>query len=478
VTIFFIVINLEAIMTAPVAAALRAPSAISATPRPAASPLAHLLHGAIAGPLLRLAFPTILVLIVQTFVNVAETYFVGHLGTSALAGVSLVFPVLMLMTMMSNGGIGGGVSSAVARALGGGRRHDADALVTHAVVLAVVFGAIFTAAVLGGGELLYRALGGSGAEVDAARQYSLYVFGGAILIWTVNLLSAALRGAGDVRVPALVIFAGAVIVVPLSPALIFGLGPLPHLGIAGAGAAMLLYYLLALTFLVLYMRSPRSPVRLAGAPLRWPLFREILGVGGLSSIGAVQANLTVATITSLVGAYGAASLAGYGIASRLDYLLIPLLFGLGTATVTMVGANIGAGHAPRARRIAWTAGLMAAGATELIGLVVAIFPTAWLGLFSDDPGVLATGTLYLRTVAPFYGLVGLGMALYFASQGAKRVGIPVLAGTARLVIAAGLGWIAVHEFGAGLPTLFTIVALSSFAFGGLIALYLALKPWR
>jgi Na+-driven multidrug efflux pump len=281
-----------------------------------------------------------------------------------------------------------------------------------------------------------------------------------------------------VRVPALIIFAGAVIVVPLSPALIFGLGPLPQLGIAGAGVAMVIYYVLALAALVLYMRSHRSPLRLAAATLRWPLFREILGVGGLSSIGAVQANLTVATITALVGTSGAAALAGYGIASRLDYLLIPLLFGLGTATVTMVGANIGAGHAPRARRIAWTAALMAACATEAIGLFVAIFPTAWLGLFSDDANVLAVGSLYLRTVGPFYGLVGLGMALYFASQGARRVGVPVLAGTARLVIAAGLGWLAIHQFGAGLPHLFAIVAVSSIVFGGLIALNLALRPWR
>jgi Na+-driven multidrug efflux pump len=225
------------------------------------------------------------------------------------------------------------------------------------------------------------------------------------------------------------------------------------------------------------MRSPHSPVPLGTAKLRGALFREILGVGGLSSIGAVQANITVALVTSLVGAYGPAAIAGYGIASRLDYLLIPLLFGLGTATVTMVGANIGAGRFERARRVAWTSGLIAAAATQTIGALVALFPAAWLGIFSDDPQVLATGSLYLRSVAPFYGFVGLGMALYFASQGAKRVGIPVLAGTARLLIAGGIGWVAVHEFGAGLPQLFAIVAVSSLTFGSLIALNLALRPW-
>ncbi len=230
--------------------------------------------------------------------------------------------------------------------------------------------------------------------------------------------------------------------------------------------------------LFLYLRSPQSPVRLTWAPLRAQLFKDILGVGGLSAIGTVQANLTVAVITALVGSSGAAAIAGYGIAARLDYLLIPLLFGLGTATVTMVGANIGAGRYERARRIAWTAGLIAAGATETIGVLAAIFPTAWLGLFSDDPQVLAVGALYLRSVAPFYGLVGLGMALYFASQGAKHMLLPVLAGTARLLIAAGIGWLAMRHFGADLTLLFAIVAVSSIAFGSIIAAFLLLKPWR
>ncbi|MBI3709285.1 MAG: MATE family efflux transporter [Proteobacteria bacterium] len=448
-----------------------------APPRAATIAFGGLLDGPIVPPLLRLALPMIVVLVVQTFVGVAETYFVGHLGTEALAGVSLVFPVLMLMAMMSNGGIGGGVASAVARALGGGRARDADALVLHAVVLALLFGAAFTTGVLGGGAALYGALGGTGEALVAAQQYSSFVFGGAVLAWVVNLLAAALRGAGNVKVPALVILAGAVLVVPLSPALIFGFGPIPRLGIAGAGAAIVIYYALAAVALVAYMRSARSPVRLARSRLQWRLFKDILGVGGLSAVGTVQANLTVAIITGLAGAFGTDALAGYGMASRLDYVLIPLLFGLGTATVTMVGANIGAGNVERARRIAWSAALLAAGVTEAIGVLAALFPQAWVGIFSADEHVLAVGALYLRVVAPFYGLVGLGMMLYFAGQGAKRVALPVLAGSARLAIAGAGGWLAVAAFGASLPTLFAVVAASSIAFGGMVALATALRPW-
>jgi Na+-driven multidrug efflux pump len=123
----------------------------------------------------------------------------------------------MLMQMMSNGGIGGGFSSAVARALGANRHADADALVWHAIVLACAFGLIFTAAAFLGGPILYRAMGGEGPTLTAALTYSGVVFAGSIPIWITALLSSALRGAGNVNVPALVILSGAVILVPLSP---------------------------------------------------------------------------------------------------------------------------------------------------------------------------------------------------------------------------------------------------------------------
>jgi Na+-driven multidrug efflux pump len=185
----------------------------------------------------------------------------------------------------------------------------------------------------------------------------------------------------------------------------------------------------------MYLRSSRSPLRLKIVPLRGHLFKDILGVGFLSAIGTVQVNLTVIIVTAAVGHFGADAIAGYGIASRLDYIQIPLLFGLGTAVVTMVGMNIGAGQMARARRVAWLGAALAFGVTEVIGLAAMAFPHVWIGLFSDDPQVLAMGAIYLRNVAPAYGAVGLGLVLYFASQGARHVLFPVLAGTARLIIA-------------------------------------------
>jgi Na+-driven multidrug efflux pump len=281
-----------------------------------------------------------------------------------------------------------------------------------------------------------------------------------------------------VRVPALVTFAGAGALLLLSPALIFGLGPLPRMEMAGAGLAIAIFSCGAAVALIAYMRCAATPLRLARAPLEWRLFREILGVGGLSAIGTVQANLTVALVTGAVGSYAPEAIAGYGIGSRLDYLLIPLLFGFGTGVVTLVGTSAGAGDFDRARRIAWTGALLAGGATQVIGLAAAIFAPSWAALFTSDATVIATATLYLRTVAPCYGLFGVGMTLYFAGQGARHVGWPIAAGTLRLLVAGVLGAIAATRFHVPLGGLFAIVAAAAVLFGAFIAGALALKPWK
>jgi putative MATE family efflux protein len=419
------------------------------------------------------------VLALQTFVGVAETWFVSFLGTSAIAGVALVFPLFMLMTMMSNGGIGGGVSSAVARALGAGRGKDAEALVIHSIVIAITFGAAFSVGAWLGGPALYRFMGAKDETLANALLYSNVVFAAAIPGWIANLLASALRGAGNVRVPATVTAIGSVVTLGLSPLLIFGWGFVPGLGVAGAGVAMIVFNVAAATWLAFYMLSSRSPLRLRAARIESRLFRDILSVGLLSAIGTIVANLTVVLATGFVGTFGRDAIAGYGLASRLDYLLIPLLFALGTASVTMVGTNIGAGRHARASRIAWTGAAISAAVTTAIGIVAAFFPEAWIHLFSHEEEVVRIGSAYLVRVAPFYAFIGLGMALYFASQGAGRMLWPFSAGVARLAMVLVLGsyWIQVAH--GSLTGLFWIIAASQVAFGAINAFAMATgRSWR
>jgi putative MATE family efflux protein len=440
---------------------------------------AALLTAPILPTLLKLALPTVTVLVAQTAVNVAEAYYVGFLGTDALAGAALVFPIFMLMMMMSNGGLGSGVASSVARAVGAGRRDDAEAVLFHAVLLAIVVGGLFTLGVTLGGPWLYRALGGEGGALAAATSYSNYLFAGAIPVWIVNLQAAALRGSGNVKVPALVTLVGAIVTIPVSPALIFGFGPIPRLGIGGAGIAFGLYYTAAMLFLLRYMSSGAAGLTLHLVPLRANIVADMLKVGIPTALNTVLTNLTVILVTGAVGLFGTAALAGYGIASRLDYILIPLLFGISTATLTMVGVNMGAGETARARRIGWISGMVGMIMTGAIGLFVAIVPTAWLHLFSHDQAVVHEGMTYLRIVAPSYAALGFGFVTSFAAQGTGRAMGPLVAAILRILIAAGGGWIAVASFGAGMAGLASMVAVSLAALATVsVAIMLSPATWR
>ncbi len=405
-----------------------------------------LLEAPIAPTLLRLGAPNVLVMLAQAGVGLMETYFVGKLGTDALAGMALVFPAVMLMQMTSAGAMGGGIASAIARALGARRRNDADALVLHALLIAAVFALVFMITVVAGGRWLYTRMGGSGGALDAALVYSNWVFGGALLVWLFNTLSAVIRGTGNMALPAYVTVAGAVLLLPLSPLLIFGWGPLPGLGIAGGAIALLLYYLASSAVLAAYLWSSRSLLRpsLRGLQLRWALFADILRVGLVGTVSTVATNLAIGITTALVGAYGTAAIAGYGTASRLEYLLVPLVFGLGAPLVAMVGTCIGAGQRERALRATWIGAAIAFAMTEAIGLWAAAYPAAWLSLFNTEPAMIEAGSQYLRIVGPWYGFFGLGLVLYFASQGAGRLLWPVLGNIARLVVAVAGGWLALH----------------------------------
>jgi putative MATE family efflux protein len=439
-----------------------------------------LLEAPVAPTLVRLAAPNVLVMLLQAAVATLDAVFVGWLGSPALAGISLVFPLVMLMQTMSAGGMGGGVASAVARALGAGRRADADALVAHALLIAVAMAACFTAGIVLGGPAIYHAMGGTGQALDAALAYSNVLFGGALAYWLFNTLGSVVRGSGNMTLPASVMVANAAIYVALSPALIAGWGPVPRLGIAGAAVASVASFGLGSLALIAYLVSGHSLVTLSlrGLRFRVSLFREILRVGAPGALNTVLTNLSVVVLTGLVGSFGSAALAGYGMGARLEYLQIPLVFGLGSGLVTMVGANVGAGQLARAERVAWVGGGLAAALTGSVGLLAACFPRAWLGLFSADPEVLAAGSRYLTTVGPVYGLFGLGLALYFASQGAGTLLWPLLAGFGRLLIASLGGWAAIHWLGGGLGAVFVAIAVSFVVYGVTLAAAIRAGAWR
>jgi putative MATE family efflux protein len=437
-----------------------------------------LLEGPIGPTLLRLALPNVTVMVLQAAIGLIETYFVAQLGTDALAGMALVFPILMVIQMISAGAMGGGILSAIARSLGSDRRQEASALVWHAVAIAVGLGLATTLAALAGSAALYALMGGRDASLAAALSYSNVVFAGAIPLWLYNSLAAAIRGSGNMRVPALVTTAGAILLIPLSPALIFGLGPFPRLGIVGGGTALVVFYVIGSLVFATFLWSGRGVLKpsFVPPPLRWAPTREILRVGAASSLVSLTTNISIAVATGFVGAFGPAAVAGYGTGARLEYLLVPLVFGLGAPLAAMVGTCIGADRRERALQVAWTGAAIAGGITEIIGLAGAFFPHAWLSLFGADAVMSNVGAQYLRLVGPFYGCFGVGLALYFASQGAGRLRWPLFAAALRVTIAAGGGALVVRTIG-GLTGVFLALGLALAAFGLVNLVAIAVGAW-
>jgi putative MATE family efflux protein len=427
----------------------------------------RLLSAPIVPTLARLSAPGVLLVLFQSMVSVGDTYFVGRLGTEPLAALALVFPLIMLLQMTSAGAMGGGVSSAIARALGSGNVPLARKLVVHALVIAAGMGVVFTVLILLFGPRLYRLLGGGGETLENALRYSNIVFGGAIAVWVANTLSSVLRGSGNMLTPALVLISAAIIHLPLSATLV------SRIGIAGAGIAYVTTFTIAtLVMATIVWRSSLRPHH-DDWKLEWRLFHEILRVGAISVLNAMQTVLTAVIITGFVGRYGAAALAGYGVGLRLELLQIPLVFAVGQALVVLVGTHIGADRATRAKHIAWVGAGFAASISLAIGIAVSLFPLAWVGLFSADAAVLESGSRYLRTVAPFYPLLAAGIALYFASQGAGRVLRPVLAGTVRLAMVIVGGLLAVSLHG-----VFMVIAAAMIAFGMLTIWFVAVAEWK
>jgi putative MATE family efflux protein len=434
------------------------------------APRTHLLlEGSVLPTLLRLSAPNLAEAAARVGFIAADAAFVGWLGADALAGVSLVFPVFLIAQMTSASGFGTGVSAAVGRALGAGDRQEADALAAHALWLALALGAFTSLVMLLAGPPLYR-LAAGGATLEAAVTYSTIVFGGIVLVWLMNLLANVVRGTGNMAVSAGAIVLAGAVHLALSPVLIFGWGMFPRLGIAGAAIAILASYGAGAAALLAYLLSRGAIARLRFGALRpqWRLFAAILGIGSLASVNVLLLQATTIAATALVAAFGAAALAGYGAAQRLELLQIPITFALGSAVIAMIATNVGAGRVERARRIARTGAALSAGIGLVFAIVALFLPRQWMSLFLADGEAVAVGVDYLRTMGGTLPFLGFALGTVFALLAAGHAARPVAASVLRFALVAAGGFVATHLFVSGISTLFVIVAASTAAFAAAV----------
>lgn len=427
-----------------------------------------------------MASPSAAAFLVQAAVTLAETAFVAQLGLNALAAMALILPALMLMQMLANGAIGGAVASAIARALGRGDRGAAAGLLWHAIAIAVAAGMLFTAIYGLWGSALLRQTGAPTDVTALAHDYGATLFAGTVAVWLSALLTAAVRGTGDMRFPARLMIISSFIQVPLSGCLMLGWLGLPALGLAGGAVAVILIATLNCIILIARFRDPERPVRLSldHLALRARHLADIFRVGALAAASPVFTVVTIMVLNGLIGRFGVETLAGYGIVARIEFLLVPLVFGIGAAMTTLVGTNVGAGQLARAERIGWIGGGAAAALTGTAGLLLALWPGLWVALFTDNPESFASGAQYLRLVGPVFAFQGLGLALYFASQGAGRVAWPIAATVLRFVICAGGAWWVMRAPDASIGQVYLCIAAGMVCYGGLTALALWRGAWR
>ena len=442
----------------------------------------RLLKGPIGPTLMGLAAPNVLAMFVQAAQSIAEAYFASLLGVTALAGLALVFPLVMLTQMLSAGAIGGAISAAVARALGGANVARAASLTVAAWIIASALALTMAVLVWLLGTQFFMLLGGGPETVAAAQAYALVFFPGCIAIWLCNASLSVIRGTGDMRMPAMLLLLVSVVSIPLSGGFALGWGPLPALGMAGLALGPVVAFAIGGAVAIGYILLGRTGLAFRGQMerLKANMFHDILSVGALASINTVLTTATIIMMTGLIGRYGEGALAGYGLGARLEFLMIPAIFGIGAAMTAMVGANMGAGQIDRALRVAWTGAFSAAGIVGSIGLLLAVFPDLWLGMFLEpsNTAALDAGRSYFRLVAPFYGFFGLGLALYFASQGAGRMLWPVISSLSRMAVAL-FGAIALTRYaGFGVDGVFVAIGAAMLVYGLVIAAAIWRGDWR
>jgi putative MATE family efflux protein len=430
--------------------------------------------------LVGMAAPSTVAFFIQGSVSLAEVWFIGQLGEISLAAIALAFPLLMLTQTLSGGAMGGAVAAAIARALGAGDIVRAERLVWHALALAVMGGVGLLVIFLLGGRAFLQFLGGEDEVLRQAYAYAVVLLSGSVFLWLIGTVTAIYRGMGEMQFPAAIMIFNALVQIPLSGCLILGWGGLPALGIIGAAISAIVAAALLCLPLFVKLSKGDLPVRLRLSAMRFSKsdFDEILRVALPASLSPLLTIATVLVLTAYVASFGEAALAGYGIGSRVEFLIIPLVFGLGAAMTTAVGASVGAGELDRAERLGAIGGLSAGVIAGLVGIVLALFPNAWIGVFTDVPAVHAAARSYIEIVGPLFFFHGLGLSLYFASQGASAMFWPVWATVLRVLVAALGGYVLAFTLDFGLSGIYTAAAAAMLTYAVVIAAAIKAGAWR
>ena len=430
----------------------------------------------LAPTMLRLAVPGVIGAILTSMPGLVEATFLKTSGANALAAVALVYPLVILAGMFSAGAFGGAVSGFTARAIGAGDYEEASTVLVCAVLISLVGGVLMWALVVLLGPIMYQYASDSSTVTEAAQRYAAMLFPVIPAYWLINMLSSVLRGSGDMVRPALVAACLLASYTLLAFLIIPGQGASLNETIEAAALTMGAAYLLAVSMAIYFINHGAQPIRFRLEAFRPQTFIRILKQGLVAASQSVMTIMYALTTTLIFSRFGTDWLAGFGLAVRLELIMVPVIFGIGGSMIAIVGAYVGAGQRKQAISIAWRGIFINVALIGFIGGLLSVFPGSWCGLVGSDAAVIESCSQSLRIVAPAYAFFALGLSCYLISQALNTLNFPVFGALLRLlIVATGLYWV---SSATSIDVVLYLVAGAAIVYGVVVALGLWLGPWR
>ena len=425
----------------------------------------RLVQGPVSTGLLRLSAPVILGITASLGAGLLEAFFLAQISTSTLAAYSFTFPVTGALMSISLG-VSIGLSSVLARAVGSGdhdqiRRLASDgiSLVALVMILVSILGLLTI-------EPLFVALGADETTLPLIVDYMSVYYWSLLFLAVPSLGANALRATGDARISGTIMVSGAILHIMISPLLIFGLLGLPQLGLEGAAWANLIarFILFVVTMSVLHFREHLlnySKITLQMVLHSW---RKILAVSIPATATNLIGPLSTAIIVSLLAGFSQETVAGFGIASRIEALFIIPLFALSASIGPFVGQNWGAGRHDRADSAMMLSYKYSLAWGAFVALLLVIFRHDIASLFDDNPTVITVAATYLLVVPVSYGAWGVLMmsSAIFNSLG-KPISSTIMSLVRMFVIYIPLAFAGKALF--GLSGIFAAAAVSNVLMG-------------
>jgi len=437
-------------------------------------------RGPVGRAIVLLAIPMVLEMLMESVFAVADIFFVSMLGAEVVATVGLTETVMALVYTVA-AGLSIGVTALVARRVGEQDEEAAARATVQAVALGAALAVVLGVVGLAYARPLLRLMGASADVVAVGSGYAAVTLGGSGVVLLLFLLNAAFRGAGDAAVAMRVLAVANGLNIVLDPVLIFGLGPFPEMGVAGAAVATAASRVIGVAFqlAVLLRGDGRLRVRARHVGIQPAVMWRLVRLSGTGTLQSLIGTVSWIGLMRIVAEFGSEALAGYTVAIRVILFALLPAWGFGNAAATMVGQGLGAGDPDRAERAVWLAGLMN---LALLGSAATAFLVAApgiIGLFGTDAETSAYAVRCLRLVSVSFYLYAFGAVLTQSFNGAGDVWTPTLLNLVCIwVFEFPLAWTLAFPLGMGADGVFIALACSFSAITVVSALVFRRGRWR